>query len=252
MMVNTKNELTLTKKFVVTSADTDMFGRLKTGSLVNYLLQSAISSADELGFGLKYLKDENLFWVLSRIEVQINKVLKWYDEITVETWPKTVNGIFYIRDFFVKKGNDICAKATSAWLAVDVAKKRPKIIDGFISEKFYALKHKFAIEQIPEKIQNQDSVPVSSIETTYFDIDLNKHVTTTRYIDWMMDTFSVDFHKINYPCDIKLNIIKETMPNEKMDIFRNDNTENVYFEGFNKTSEKTSFRGIIKFCQLEN
>jgi len=92
-------KLTLRKKFIVTSADTDMFGRLKLSVLANYLIQSAISSADKLGFGLKYLRKEKLFWVLHRLTINIEKQLKWYDEIEVETWPKTVEGLLYIRDF---------------------------------------------------------------------------------------------------------------------------------------------------------
>ena len=110
----TESQLTLKKKFTVTSADTDMFGRLKLGKLTDYLIQSAISSADKLGFGLKFLREEKLFWVLSRITITIEKQLKWYDVAEVETWPKTVEGLLYIRAFIVRdKNQEIVARGTS-------------------------------------------------------------------------------------------------------------------------------------------
>jgi len=245
----TEEELTLFKHFDVTSADTDMFARLKLGGLVNFLIQSAISSADSLGFGLKYLHEENLFWVMSRLEVHIEKQLKWYDKVEVETWPKTVDGIFYIRDFIVRNTNkEVVAKATSAWLAIDTQRKRPKIIDGIVSEKFYALQAKKSLENPPEKLAFVEGGDISEIQSTFYDTDLNKHVTTARYVDWMMDQFSLEFHENNYPKFLSINFLKETMPNEKIKIFKNQLDPNTYqFEGLNIASEKQAFRGKIIF-----
>ena len=51
--------------FKIDSADTDMFGRIRLGSLVNLLIQAATNSADKLGFGYKNIQEQKLFWVLS-------------------------------------------------------------------------------------------------------------------------------------------------------------------------------------------
>ncbi|MBN2890626.1 MAG: hypothetical protein JXL97_02050 [Bacteroidales bacterium] len=244
-----ESELTLKTQFAVTSADTDMFGRLKLSGLVNFLVQSAIFSADKLGFGLKFLRQEKLLWVLSRFDVYIEKQLNWYDVVEVETWPKTVDGIVYVRDFIVRDLNkNIIAKATSGWLAIDIVRRRPKVISGIISEVFYALKNKNAVEKMPLKIKSIDGGEEKEIITTFFDIDLNRHVTTTRYIDWMMDCFSIDFHKENYPKKLSINFLKETMPEEKLNISNNKITEKQFhFEGINLSSNKKAFRGEIDF-----
>lgn len=249
MEKRTEEQLTLFKKFDVTSADTDMFGRLKLSGLVNFLIQSAIYSADKLGFGLKYLRQEKLFWVLSRLDVYIEKQLNWYDVAEVETWPKTVEGIIYVRDFIVRdKNKNIVAKATSGWLAIDLIKKRPKVISGIVSEVFHSLKEKKSIEHSPTKLKKIDGGDKSEIKTTFFDLDLNQHVTTTRYVDWMMDQFSIDFHKKNYPKKIAINFLKETMPQERLEIFKSETQENMFhFEGMNLTSNKNAFRGQITF-----
>jgi len=249
--MNNLNEenLTLKKKFVVTSADTDMFGRLRLSGLANFLIQSAISSADKLGFGLKYLREEKLFWVLNRLTINIEKQLKWYDELEVETWPKTIEGLLYIRDFIIRdKNKNIVAKASSAWLAIDMIRIRPKVIKGIISDVFYSLKDKKALEELPTKLLFVRNGDKHEIQTTFFDLDLNKHVTSSRYIDWCMDNFSLDFHKNNYPKKVSINYLKETKPSDKINLFENEITENIFhFEGYNATSEKQAFRCEIEF-----
>lgn len=245
----TESQLTLKKKFTVTSADTDMFGRLKLSKLIDFFIQSAISSSDKLGFGLKFLKKEQLFWVLNKITITIEKQLNWYDIAEVETWPKTLEGLLYIRDFIVRdKNQNIVARGTSGWLAVDAKTKRPKKIDGIITDVFYVLKHKNAVDKSPVKIPYRECEEINEIQTTFFDLDINQHVTTTRYIDWIMDTFSVDFHSNHSPKSLSVNFLSEIKPNEKIQLFKNTKDNNCfYFEGLNLISKKQAFRSRIIF-----
>ncbi len=243
----TKNELTLFSKFNITSADTDMQGRLRLGSLANLLIQSAINSADELGFGFVGLKQQKLFWVLSRLTIEIYKPLKWYDVAEVETWPKNVERIIYLRDFIVRnQNNEIVAKATSGWLAIDIETKRPKTIDGLQGLLFSHLKDKNALSQSPEKLLPVCNGEEFIFNTTYFDVDLNKHVTSSRYIDWLMDTMTVDFHLENYPKLLSINYIKETQHDQSIKIIRSNNSSEYLFDGINST-EKSAVRGKIIF-----
>ncbi len=244
-----ENNLVCRTNFKVTSADTDMEARLRPGALINYLIQSAINSADQLGFGFSGLQQQQLFWVLSRMTVEIYEPVKWYDEIIVDTWPKDIEKIIYLRDFLVKrKSGEIIAKATSGWLAIDVNTKRPKIVDGLYTGIFKHLKDKHALNEPPEKLSQQKAGEEFIINTTYFDIDLNKHVTSSRYIDWMMDTFPVDFHKNNYPWKISINYIKETMPGEKILLLRTQpNEKDFLFEGFHSSSSNSAYRGKLEF-----
>lgn len=232
--------------FQITSADVDMFSRIKLGSLVNFLIQSAAKSADDLGLGFSNLKEYQLFWVLSRLTVEIYSPLTWYHSITVNTWPKNIERIFYVRDFVVKnEKGEIVAKATSAWLALDMESKRPKVIDSKKTEVFHLLSHEHALSYSPEKI-NQKALKQSIIkEPSYFDIDLNKHLTSTRYVDWMMDTFPVEFHKVNYPKKLSINYLKETMLGQRVSINKENTANEFLFEGVLSENDKPTFRAKI-------
>ncbi|MFW5709863.1 MAG: acyl-[acyl-carrier-protein] thioesterase [Bacteroidota bacterium] len=244
-----KDKLIYSSRFIVTSADTDMYARIKTSALVNFLIQSAIQSADNLGFGYSNIREQQLFWVMSRLTLKIKRPLKWYENVDVETWPKDIEKILYIRDYLLRDTKGlIVAEATSGWLAVDLVSKRPKIIEGLEADFFNHLSDRHALEQLPDKLSAINGDLVAEINTAYYDIDLNRHVTATRYIDWMMDSFSIEFHGENYPSLISINFLKETMPGEFLQISRKKSSDNCYlFEGLNKSANTLAFRGSIMF-----
>jgi len=242
-------ELITITDFKITSADTDMKARLRPGALFSFLAHAAFLSADNLGFGYKHLKEHNLFWVLSRLEIHIKRALMWNEVVEVETWPKDIEGILYIRDFNVTDGQgDIVVQAGTSWLAIDSQTKRPRRKESFDSDLFSRLSNKQALNESPAKLPEINDGDNFGVRSTYFDIDLNKHVTSSRYIDWMMDTFSLDFHKGHYPKLLSLNFVKEILPGSQIGITREKNSEDKYnFQGVNEDTGKISFRGKMIF-----
>jgi len=245
------NEKTLVyqKTFQIGSGETDMYGRLRLGALVNLLIQSAIDSSNTLGFGFQDIEYQQLFWVCSRLTLELARPVQWQEQITVETWPKNIERIIYLRDFLLRdKQNKIIAKATSGWLAIDLEHKRPKRIEGISAELFTHLKLKHALKRSPEKLGKIAIGKIVEHRANYFDIDLNKHVTATRYLDWMMDSFSPSFHKQYYPKKMNINYIKETLPFQTICLSEQEMSPNNFlFEGTHKDTNHTSFRGQLIF-----
>lgn len=239
-------------EYTVSSADVDMNRRIRAGGYINIFIQAAIESADTLGFGFGGLAEENLFWVLSRMTVEIERPLHWYDRVKTETWPKDIDRLLYLRDFLVRDAEGaVTARATSGWLAVDLTARRPKKVSGTEAEAFTRLKNHHAIKEPPKKLPEIKPEDSRTIKTSYFDLDLNRHVTATRYIDWMMDTFSPDFHENRYPKSISINYIKEILPEEEVILLRCGDGEKAFlFQGINSSTGNVSFRGRLEFSVL--
>ncbi|MCO5257830.1 MAG: thioesterase [Lentimicrobium sp.] len=246
-------DLILSMPFTVTSAETDMYGRAKLSALINLLIQSSIQSADRLGFGYRDFMPQKLFWVLSRISVEIAHPLRWTQTGVVETWPKDIDKLLYIRDFIARDSHEhVLARATSGWLTVDMETKRGKLIELEDPSMFFRLKDRHGLMHRPEKLGPVHGETVAEIKVSYFDLDINRHVTTTRYFDWMMDTFGHEFHRDKYPQAVSANFIKEIKPGETIRIVRNQTGANSYcFEGFNLCREITAFRGAITFTETK-
>lgn len=245
----TETDLTLYNNFKITSADTDMYMRVKLGAVVNLLIQSAINSAESLGFGFKGLRKQQLYWVLSRLTVEIYQPMTWNQEVEVETWPKSLEGLLYLRDFIIRdKAQNIIARGTSGWLAIEAETKKPKILDAIEAEMFVHLKEKHALNESPQKLNAVSQGEAFDVKSGYFDFDLNRHVTSTRYVDWMMDTFTIDFHKNHYPKKLSINFMKETLPGDSINIIRSsENGLQFHFEGTNLARKTVAFRGKIDF-----
>ena len=245
-------ELILLNPFDVTSADCDINGRLRAGGLVNYFILSAINSAEKLGFGYNGLRSRHLFWVLSRMTIEIYKPLKWFDKAIVETWPKDVEGLLYLRDFIVKDQQDeIVAKCTSGWLAIDIQSKRPRKVEEKFSYIFDRMKNCHALQQLPDKLGPVTNGNNFNLNTTWFDFDLNKHVTSTRYVDWMFDTLPMDYLINHYPTNMSINFLKEILPGESIVLTQSSDRENLFlFEGRNPDDGSVKFRGKVTFSDL--
>lgn len=242
-------ELVLQYTFDVTTADCDTNGRLRPGGLVNFLVLAAINSAETLGFGYDGLREQKLFWVLSRMTVELVKPLHWRDKAVVETWPKDVTGLLYLRDFIVRdQHNEIVARATSGWLAIDLQTKRPRKVDEKFSYIFNSMREKHAMVELPEKLGGSPVGYPYEVKVTWFDLDVNKHVTSSRYIDWMFDCLPFEFLKENYPKKLSINYLKETMMGEKILVSRSSNENNDFLiEGIGRESQTPKFRGNIIF-----
>lgn len=240
----------LKENFQITSADTDFSKTLKPSGLINMLIQAAWHHAEILGFGVDMMHRESLVWMLSRIQAKIYLQPLWNENLSIITWPKGIRRLFYIRDFEVHNSlNSIVAHATSEWLLIDVKAKRPRLYNPE-NNIFNKNKGKHALMNVVPILESTNINAESfSNRVTYSDVDLNRHLTTTRYIDWMMDTFSMDFHSRNKCMGLTLNFIREIPYDEKVDIQRSeDNSSNCFSFAFKKhATEKDLFRGHLCF-----
>lgn len=239
--------LVLTSPYRVTSADADMHGRLKPSALLGFLVQSAIDSADLLGFGFKNLREQHLFWVLSRIHIELDCPLMWKESVEIETWPRDIEKILYRRDYLIRKGDQEMGRATSSWLAIDIESKRPGKISAENEWLFTHLNTKKAIDAAPAKLNAVLSVDENMIHPQFSDFDVNRHVTATRYVEWALNRLYADFQAGVYPKSITLNYIKETLPGEnlKMRFSREGNA--ALCEAQNVQSGLVSFRCKMTF-----
>ena len=114
-----------TDKHTIPCYDTDAAWRLKPSSFMNLAQEAAGRHAVDLGFGYDDLIKSNTAWILSRVHIEFVDTPKWRDELTLTTWHKGVNRLFYLRDFILKdaQGNPK-VKATTSWLVLNLETRR--------------------------------------------------------------------------------------------------------------------------------
>ena len=117
--------LSAIEHYPVRSYEIDSGGQLTIPALCNYLQESAGLHARELGASVDQLRREGMTWFLWRLHMKIDMLPAWGETVTVETWPAELGKPFAIRDFRIRRGDREIGLATSAWLLMDIVKKRP-------------------------------------------------------------------------------------------------------------------------------
>ncbi len=117
--------LTATERYPVRSYEVDTSTRLTAVALCNYLQESAGLHARQLGVSVDQLRREGMTWFLWRLHLRIGELPSWGEAVTIETWPAELGKPFAIRDFRLSVGDRELGVATSAWLLMDIVKKRP-------------------------------------------------------------------------------------------------------------------------------
>lgn len=248
-MSDSERKFILHKEFLVTSACVDFEGKVKVSALTNFLIQAAWQHAEQLGWGVDDLRKQNLAWVLSSLKIKILSYPEWKSKIKIDTWPKGVDRLFYLRDFKVSddKGK-VFALGTSNWILIDIEKRRPKVHqpdDEAIqrNKEVHAIKEKIEALSFDAQIDSTNDYVVR-----YSDIDINHHLTTTRYVDLMFDSYSPEFIRNNRPKEITLNFIKEVKFGQKVTMTRGKlQGKHVKFQLLTEEQEKPCFKANLVF-----
>lgn len=246
----TTDQYTYENTYSISTRDADFKKDLRISSLVNFYIQAAWKHAEELGFGYSHLSKTGIGWILSRFKIKIHHLPSWPGDVIFKTWPKGTDRIFFMRDAQVfSPDNKMLASITSAWLVIDIQTKRPKRSLPS-AEIFNEMELKHAInESIPSLCFEGEPIYSCNFTVRSNDIDMNMHLTTIRYIDFMFDTYDLDFLNINTPIEIIVNFIKEVAFGADLIMKRFENANVHSFELVNKDTDIVCFRGELKYSQ---
>jgi acyl-ACP thioesterase len=249
-----KAPFTCEEEFSVHAKDIDFNGKLKFYCICGYFFELAARHANRLHFGFKDLKQENVYWVLSRLHVKILHYPGFEQKLHIHTWHKGVGRLFGLRDFRIidKEGGEQ-ALATSAWLILDKQTGRP-----INPERFPELQNSktdyHAISEIPEKLGPLTSCQkVKIIEPGYTELDLNFHVNAGRYIAWIQDLYPPDFYKKFQISEFQINYLNETRFGSAVRImsaeeYAGENMRTI-IEGQIDGTEHPAFRALVTWSK---
>ncbi len=203
--------------FHLHSYEVDQTGTARPDILLCYMFDSAWGHTKDTQFSYSELNEEGHLWVLSRFLAVFHKMPQWEDEITVETWGKGTDRLFGLRDFVVySKSREKLLSATSAWLIIDRKTLRVQRIDS-LKRNFPAQSDRSELDVKLGKIEGQ-SVPRTGLEyvVRYSDLDVNRHVNSSKYMQWILDSFPVEFSEKRSLDRFEINFLTEAMLGDRV------------------------------------
>jgi len=178
---------------LIESFDVDTLGRLRLQALFAYLLNSAWKHVKGTSYGHDELSVRNLMWVLVQMQFLIRRLPKWGETITIETWGKKIKRLYALRDFAITSQTDEkLISASSSWMILDRTSGRPQRIE-WNSDTFPGQPEREEIRDNLEKVTElRCGKELARFRVRFSDIDVNRHVNSTRYLQWMMDSHSCE------------------------------------------------------------
>ncbi|MCR5312363.1 MAG: acyl-[acyl-carrier-protein] thioesterase [Bacteroidaceae bacterium] len=220
-----------TYHMVVDPFDVDFTGRLTIGQLGNHLLNAAGFHANERGFGIERLNEDDNTWVLSRVAMEFTELPREYRHFTVETWIENVMRLFTARNFCIRDqfGNPI-GYARTIWAMINRQSRKPvdlfSINDGRLGE--WALKDEQCPIEGPTKIKVSVDEPVDVVKVKYSDIDINGHMNSCRYIEHVLDLFSINYLKEHNVKRFEIAYMAECLCGEQLALFKEETEPGVF------------------------
>jgi medium-chain acyl-[acyl-carrier-protein] hydrolase len=218
-----------TEELRIRSYDVDATRRATSLSLCRYFLEAAWNHAEALGFGFSHLQSQGKFWVLARWRFEVQQYPLWGEGAILRTWPRGLKSVFALRDFELQDetGRRLAA-GSSAWLVIDAVSKRPQRLHKLFPN-LAALHGKAALGCDPEELEDNEiwdnTYPLT---VRYSDIDVNKHVNSSRYIGWIMDAYPAGFHLQHSLRVLDVNYLGETLEGEQLTVRTRQTDATVY------------------------
>ena len=192
--------------------------RVTMAALGDILLTAAGINADDNGFGLRRLHEMQCAWVLSRMSIEMIRFPEQYENIQVETWVQEVGRVNTIRNFCIRdEKNEIIGNACSIWVMFDMISRRAKDLQTLDGIHEYATGEVGLIDK-PIRLDAVEGEDYDGFKVKYSDIDINGHVNSIRYIQWISDCFSLDCYR---KCQVKrfeINYMNEMLFDDFVDI----------------------------------
>lgn len=236
----------LSSSYRVTVVDADFTKKLKMSAAFNYFQEIAGNHSQKLGSGFDDIKIKaNAAWVLAKMRVDVIRYPLWEEEVTIETWPLPPKKYELDRDYIMNDINgNIVMRAVSTWAVIDIDSRELKKVET-ISADWPEFITERAIDCKLGKIR-----PNGELELAYnrhigcSDIDMNGHINNSKYIDFIMDCFSLEDIKKYRAESIQVSYQNEAFAGDTIEIYKcydKSNENRIYVEGIKSVDKKTIF-----------
>ncbi|MCX7027856.1 MAG: thioesterase [Spirochaetes bacterium] len=211
----------------VSGSDCGFGGPFRPLSLANFFQEAAGDHASVLGIGMADMFASGRTWMLSRVDIEVERLPHTGDEVIVRTWPAGTSRLFAHRYIcLLSSTGQLMAGALYEYLIIDMGKRRPlrpeRILDpgmvgelpppysdlspglqdkkGFSDEELQALRLSFGFIASPRHI------------------DYNGHVNNGHIIDWLCDAVPLQERGSGAIKRLKVDFVAEVRLGEKIDV----------------------------------
>ena len=190
----------------------DMNGHIKLPDVILLSLQVSGMQSIELGVSDKAILEEyNLVWIITDYDIEVVRLPRFAEEITIETEALSYNRLFCYRRFTIydESGQEII-RMLATFVLMDRDSRKVHAVEPEIVAPYQSDFDKKLIRG--PKYESLDEPISKDYHVRFYDLDMNGHVNNSKYLDWIFEVMGADFLTHYIPKKINLKYVKEVRP----------------------------------------
>lgn len=196
----------------------DRYGTITVPNLMSVLIE--ISGEQTNIVSKQPVEELGLHWIIIQYDLQMNRLPKANETITVKTFAKEFNRLFSYREFEVydAEGN-LLVYVMTVFALMDDNRKLSRIPSN-IGEDYGSTETK-RIKRMPkpQAIENLAEANRKTFSVNYFDIDMNFHANNANYFIWMLNALGDEFLATHNPIEGNIVFEKEIHIGEEVESY---------------------------------
>ena len=182
------------KQFTLYGNDCDCFGRAKPATILGMMQEAAGEQCAQWHMSWEEMAEKGLFWAITRQTVEITRLPRAYETITIETWPMPASRVAYPRATvaYDAQGNELF-RAIALWILMEL-EARAMVVPGKSGIDLAGCTRGSELPS-PKSLTPKDLPLQTERKVRFGQLDRNGHMNNTKYLDWSMDLLAGDFHR---------------------------------------------------------
>lgn len=207
--------------FPVSTAEVDMFDRLKISALMKRQQEIGELHLIEFGTSSDKMRDEQGFaFIFTKMNIKVTRLPKSKENVTLTTWCSGLKGVRFTRNYVLRdEFGLVLTEAKAEVTAIDLNTRkivRPREINGF--QDFLYNEDLENTCPYPEKLTFfSEADKTYSRDVRFSDIDFNGHVNNTVYADISFDALPIKALE-NAIKGFEINFINEAVLGETVEV----------------------------------
>ena len=210
------NELYYEKQHTLLMRDCDMHRRLKPSVMLAMFQDCSEALTEGWGVGLDAMLRRGIIWVAAKVDCAVTRLPEHCETVIVRGWAgRSRSGICPFRYELLGRTGEALAEGCSMWVLSDLeahsmmSANVPRISlptpepERAPLPRMRPIRAPAEFSRTPRRVQ-------------YSEVDINGHLTNTRYVDWMTDLADPAFHRDHPMTGLRIDYRAETFPEEEI------------------------------------
>ena len=218
----------------------DFQGTWAPNAILAWMQEISAAHSVELGIGRVEMLKEDVVWILSRIEVEMDFYPAGETEIVISTFPTENRRWFFPRYYIFKTpSGKVLGKASALWVLVNIRER--KMVPPDMALPFMPDNRDLTPPMgLPGRSKTVDGKEKSwQYKPLAEDIDINGHVNNTRYMNWLYNGLGIEVFRNHVLSSFCINYDTEILPDANITLSLHQTEEECSLTG--KDEEKNYF-----------